>query len=237
MKSIIIRVDNFLFVKHKWIFIKYFMLNQFFYKIIKKLGFIEGEHQIGRLYNMKKIFKQIRDSNFEGEILEFGCHQGFGLLWLAKLRNKFKLNLKIIGIDSFEGLPESSTKWIKGEFNDTSENVCKKNIQNNLRIDDINNHNIYLVKGWFNDEKVIKRVVEICENGVLFHIDCDLGSSSDMALSILEKLPLNERFYILFDDWFIEKDEIPASFDRFCLNNIHRYKNLSRTNYTNYFSN
>jgi hypothetical protein len=213
------------------------MLNQYFYKIVKTFGFIEGEHQIGRLHNMRKIFKQMKNSNFQGEILEFGCHQGFGLLWLAKFRKKYNLNIKIIGIDSFEGLPESSTKWVKGEFNDTSEIICRKNIQNNLKIDDINENNIFLVKGWFNDENVIARVLEICENVVLFHIDCDLGSSSDMALDILKKLPLNSKYYLLFDDWFIEKDEIPVSFNGFCMDNNLVYNNLFRTRYTNYFSN
>jgi hypothetical protein len=40
-----------------------------------------------------------------------------------------KIERKLIGIDSFEDLPESSTIWIKGAFNKTSIELAQKNIQ------------------------------------------------------------------------------------------------------------
>jgi hypothetical protein len=86
----------------------------------------ELEHQVGRYLNMKKIVNEVKKEKIDGDILEFGTYQGLGLLMLNLCFEDN--NRKFIGIDSFEGLPHSSTVWEKGAFHDTSMQLTFKNI-------------------------------------------------------------------------------------------------------------
>ena len=79
----------------------------------------EAEHQIGRFLNMQKVLNEIEINNIRGDIVEFGTWQGQGLMLFDIALSK-KTQRKLIGIDSFEGLPETSTIWKKGDFSNTS---------------------------------------------------------------------------------------------------------------------
>jgi hypothetical protein len=233
------KLDAFFFAGNKkWFFIREFMLNEAFYFIVKSLKFREGEHQIGRLINIREVFKNMHENNLIGDIIEFGSHQGYGLYWLAYFRDKYGFkNVKVIGLDSFEGLPASSTIWKKGQFNDTSLYICRSNLKKYLNIQKLENRNIFLIKGWFDNKEVKKILSELSWNFSLVHIDCDLGSSSSMALELMNNLNTSQHFFILFDDWFLIDDEIPKSFNKFFKNNKNKFiiENISRTVFTNYF--
>lgn len=78
----------------------------------------EAERQIGRFLNMQKVLNEIEKNNISGDIVEFGTWQGQGLM-LFDIALSTKTQRNLIGIDSFEGLPETSTIWKKGDFSNT----------------------------------------------------------------------------------------------------------------------
>ena len=172
----------------------------------------ELEHQVGRYLNMKKVCDDIKLNNIEGDFVEFGTWQGLGLILLSKCLNDDVNNRKLIGIDSFEGLPEHSTIWKKGDFGNTTEDVAKSNIISNIKNKD--KLSLNLIKGWFNDRVVKNELYAICQNIALIHFDSDLKSSTLQALYMIQ--PYLERrkepIYFLFDDWGCHPDEVPDAF-------------------------
>lgn len=220
-----------------WRIIQPILLKPSIYHFFKKYKWLEAEHQIGRLMNMDKIFKDISENNLDGDIIEFGSYQGFSLKWLVYFRKKYNLlEKRIIAIDAFEGLPHSSSHWRKGQFSDTSEGLLLKNLEKYANIKDLEQENIYIVCGYFNTESVNKRLIELTNKIVFAHIDCDLGSSCDEAFESLSLVLNNENFYLLFDDWGCGINEIPKSFNAYS----NKYTGLefninSNTNLTRYF--
>ena len=181
-------------------------VNSEFYKQNIKLS--EVEHQVGRYLNMKDIISEIKKENIEGDVLEFGTWQGLSLLILSKLFADS--NRKFIGIDSFEGLPETSTIWTKGAFSNTTYNLALQNISEHC----FNKQSFKLIKGWFNDKSVADSLYNETSNICLIHFDADLGSSTSQALKIIEPYLKNRNkpIYFLFDDWGCHQDEVPESF-------------------------
>ena len=163
---------------------------------------------VGRYLNMKDIVNEIKKDNIEGDIVEFGTWQGLGLLILNLCFGYHKR--KLIGIDSFEGLPETSTIWNKGAFNDTTLNLALQNISINA----LNKESFKLIKGWFNDKYVSEALYKETNNICLIHFDADLGSSTTQALKIIEPYLKNRSnpIYFLFDDWGCHQDEVPEAF-------------------------
>lgn len=169
----------------------------------------EVEHQVGRFVNMKLVCREITDGNIAGDILEFGTWQGTGLLLLSRCFPKGETTRSYIGIDSFEGLPESSTIWRKGEFSDTSLEITKNNVAKK-----IGGKPFHLIKGWFNAPEVAIDLYKATTNVALVHFDADLGSSTAMALNLVEPFLVGRKqpIYFLFDDWGNHPDEVPDAF-------------------------
>jgi hypothetical protein len=86
---------------------------------------VEIEHQVGRFLNMRKIALEIHDNKYEGDVVEFGTFQGLGLIYLSQLIGGNRI---FVGVDSFEGLPVSSTIWKKGQFSDTNIDIARENL-------------------------------------------------------------------------------------------------------------
>jgi O-methyltransferase len=194
----------------------------------------EMEHQIGRLLNMNKIVKEIKDNNIPGDFIEFGVHQGFSLMWLARLRDLHELNdKKIIGIDSFEGLPINSTLWAKGCFSDTTQAIVQQTLRSNLT--DTQCQNIIIIKSWF-DEPTLFDKLQVESNSLsLIHMDCDLKVSLESAFLLIEKYLAGTQ-YILLDDWGVCEEEIPTGFNEW--KDAHPYsksKMIYDTNITRYY--
>ena len=194
----------------------------------------EIEHQVGRLINMNKIVKEIKDNNIPGDFIEFGVHQGFSLMWLARLRDLHGLNdKKIIGVDSFAGLPISSSVWSKGGFSDTSQTIVQQTLQSNLT--DTQYQNIVIIESWF-DELALFDKLQIESNSLsLIHMDCDLKVSLESAFLLIEKY-LAATQYILLDDWGVCEEEIPIGFNEW--KDVHPYSEselVYDTNLTRYY--
>lgn len=170
----------------------------------------EIEHQVGRYLNYKKIINEIIKINIKGDILEFGVWQGLSLIIINRIFGGGGDDRKFIGVDSFEGLPKTSTNWTKGQFNNTNYNLAYKNIANNF----LNKNQFKLIKGWFNQKSVHNNIYSYTNKLCLIHFDADLGYSTTLALNIIEPYLKNrsEPIYFLFDDWGCHPDEVPDAF-------------------------
>ncbi len=170
----------------------------------------QAEHQIGRSKQIKKITKEILENGYDGDVLEFGTWQGLGIILIAKSFGQDLGSRKIIGIDSFQGLPTSSSVWRKGQFSDTTVNQAASNIQNFAG----NKTNFKLIEGLFNDHRTREKIYEMTNSVVMVHFDADLGTSTLEALSLVEKFLLNRKspIFFLFDDWGNSPDEVPDAF-------------------------
>jgi len=198
------------------------------------LYYKEIEHQIGRLYHIYQVMRYIKKFNIPGDFIEFGVYCGFSLIWLARLRNLLGLsNRKVIGIDSFKGLPISTKFWTSGDFSDTSKDIVEEEIQKNLT--ESERDNIIIIESWFDDETLPKKLNDETNSLALIHIDCDLKVSSDTVLSLIEPY-LSGTQYLLFDDWGITDEEIPSSFFEWLLKHPEiKLKLFSQTGITKYY--
>jgi len=202
-------------------------------------GITEIEHQVGRYLNMQIVCREIAADKIEGDIVEFGTWQGLGLILLANCFDGEKIQRKLIGIDSFEGLPESSTIWIKGAFSNTSLGLVEKNIQSKIALNSF--LSVMLIKGFFSDSFVGEQLASTCKEIALIHFDADLGSSTTQALSLIEPYLVNRAkpIYFLFDDWGCHPDEVPDAFLTWLPRAINKFKlqayKLSSTRFTRYY--
>lgn len=230
------RLDRWLFYTHCWSLVRRPMLNPVAYRIAKLLGFTEAEHQFGRLRHMYSILSEIKRRGLPGDIVEFGSYQGYSLYWLARFRDELGLKMRIIGIDSFEGLPVASTIWKKGLFSDTSRAACERSVLAALGGGSLAERNIHIIQGLFNDPRVASELKALTSGIVLAHIDCDLGSSASQAMALVREAGAGDPLYLLFDDWFWHPEEIPASFDAFMrgAGPAARAEELSVTRFTRY---
>jgi len=180
-------------------------------KYQKLKSFREAEHQIGRFLNIKKVIRIVQDTHIKGDLVEFGTWQGEGLKLFDLALNQ-KIKKRMIGIDSFEGLPESSTIWKKGLFSNTSFEFVEKELRNHIN----NFSDVELIKGWFNDPLVAEKLYEKVQDVAIVHFDADLGSSTLEALNIIEPYLKNRELpiYFLFDDWGCHPNEVPEAFNK-----------------------
>lgn len=176
---------------------------------------IELEHQIGRFLNMQKVFKELEggDQIIKGDIVEFGSWQGLGLIYFARLLGSNPNNRRLIGIDSFEGLPHDSTIWKKGDFANTELNFVASNFFKYAPIN-FNKEFFFLIKGWFSDTTVRDYLHSRVNEIALVHFDADLYTSTKEALALIEPYLKDQvdPIYFLFDDWGCHQDEVPDAF-------------------------
>lgn len=206
----------------------------------------EVEHQVGRYLNMREVVREIAAKDVGGDIVEFGTWQGQGLIFLGNLFSESgrgrpghaHAGRKFWGIDSFEGLPESSTIWTKGAFKNTGLDIVKGNLDRRFPGEEFQSE---LVKGWFSDNRVKEALYAGCKKICLVHFDADLGTSTTDALKIVEPYVLRQEspMYFLFDDWGCHPDEVPdAFFDWFLgIQEVQKFQltKLASTRFTRYY--
>lgn len=176
------------------------------------LDYTEVEHQVGRYLNMRDIATEIMQQDIEGDVVEFGTYQGLGMLMLMQcFENEAQHLRNFIGIDSFEGLPESSNGWVKGSFSDTNLSQVQQSIGYHMPDNPL--LQAYLIQGWFTDPTVTSDLESSTKDIAVVHFDADLGSSTLQALKIVTPWLRNrtQPVYFLFDDWGIHPDEVPVA--------------------------
>ena len=247
MKSIIKKVLNSYLgfidrkINRNWSRLEYILKQDFNRELIEKHPrIIEIEHQVGRYLNMRAIVNQLESENVEGDIVEFGTWQGLGLVYFSRLLGSNTNRRRLVGIDSFEGLPESSTIWSKGDFSNTAVEYAYGNI-NRYADPRFPKEDISLIKGWFGDKSTSEQLNRKVSKIALVHFDADLGSSTTKALRMIEDY-LNqgvESIYFLFDDWGCHPDEVPDAFfswlDDFRKTRLVGVKKISSTRFTRYY--
>jgi O-methyltransferase len=136
--------------------------------------------------------------------LEFGVYIGTSLACMYQAATGVGASkLRIIGFDSFQGMPEGVEKedgnhWHQGElFSDvalTEQNLTRLGVP--LK-------RVELVPGWFEDsltDETRKRLG--IQTADIVMVDCVIGSATRVALDFL--LPLiTDRTIVFFDDWDI----------------------------------
>ena len=199
-------------------------------------GFEEPEHQIGRFRNMRRIVREIEAGGYPGDVVEFGTWQGLGLCLLDRCFQGPHAK-RFVGIDSFEGLPETSTVWSKGQFNDTSLGSVHATLAAHLR----RTPDYRLIRGWFSDPEVGRQLREAVRDVALVHFDADLKSSTTEALALVEPYLAGrkEPVFFLFDDWGCHPDEVPDAFHEWCGPAADRHgfraEKIGSTRFTRYY--
>lgn len=175
------------------------------YGLIVKAAMDEAE----ALY-AEDLLSELKEKNVPGDIVEFGVFEGGWIERLWTSCDRIGLDKRIIGFDSFEGLPSPSSNdyegWQKGQFATSFEKVQKL-----LRCDE--RMNISLVKGWFSDsfkKPEIQAIEQIC----FARIDSDLYQPAVECLEFL-KDRLVDGAILVFDDWswHLTKGEAKALYE------------------------
>jgi O-methyltransferase len=133
--------------------------------------------------------------------VEFGVFNGTSLSCMSKASALENVPFKLIGLDSFEGLPqdvghEDAGVWLPGQFACSRQSSEKCLSRFGLRLDEVE-----LIGGWYNElthadlHKVLgDRLASI------IMIDCDAYSSAKKALELITPF-LAPKSIIFFDDW------------------------------------
>jgi len=101
----------------------------------------EVEHQVGRYLNIQTIALEIESQGVPGDVVKFGVRQDLSLFLLSKTSQSQHPARKFIGIDSFKGLPWTSTIWRKGTFGNTS----YERVQNFIADNSLDRHSFNLI--------------------------------------------------------------------------------------------
>lgn len=174
-----------------------------YYAKIKHLGDPELEHQIGRLTNFKRIIPQLR--SLTGDVIEFGTFRGFSMLWIAYLLERAAIfDKKIIGLDSFTGLPYNDGPFRKYAFSNTTLKECVNNLRHSRQLYDATKRNIFVCQCLYNEHARIAQYLQKrqVKNFCFIHIDCDVSQSAQEIFDFLIKYDLlAPTTYLLLDDY------------------------------------
>ncbi|MDB5947611.1 MAG: uncharacterized protein JWQ33_2637 [Ramlibacter sp.] len=137
-----------------------------------------------------------------GDYLEFGVFNGTSMLCMHRALLKAGLvHPRLVGFDSFEGMPTQSADedngvWKPGQFFSSLEYTRAR-----LSREGVDWKRTHLIKGWFSETATPEtaRRLKLQKAGVIM-IDCDLYSSTVDALLFCEPL-IRDRAVIFFDDW------------------------------------
>jgi hypothetical protein len=139
---------------------------------VKRFRFLPEDKNTNdvRLRELDDLAKYLPDWGLN---VELGVYNGVTISCLSTARP----DLEFHGFDSFEGLPED---WDTGQ-----KNVKAEAFDRNGELPEVPD-NVKLYKGWFNEtlEPFIKEHMKPIS---FLHVDCDLYSSTDYSLNLLNE--------------------------------------------------
>jgi O-methyltransferase len=144
----------------------------------------------------------MRDGPLRGDYLEFGVYNGASMSCMYQaLRATRATGCRLIGFDSFQGLPSSVVHedwgvWHAGQFS------CPQRLtEKRLRKSGVPLDAVRFVPGWYDDtlNEATRSSLGLREASVVM-IDCDAYSSAARALAFIAPLIVS-RTFIFFDDW------------------------------------
>jgi hypothetical protein len=141
-----------------------------------------------------------------GDYLEFGLHRGGGLTAAYHLARKNKLpDMRFIGFDSFDGMPESTNldRFPVQQFHRGELRCDRRTVERNLRGGGVDMSRVRLVEGWFADSLTTTTRQELgLERAAVVKVDCDLYESTVPVLEFVLPL-LRDGTVLIVDDWFL----------------------------------
>lgn len=134
-----------------------------------------------------------------GHYLEFGVSRGTSLACVYQvLREADISDARLIGFDSFEGMPPGSDQegWQEGDFRSSRSATRRYLVSKGVDMARVD-----LVKGWFSQTLTAETRKRFgLTHASLIMIDCDIYSASVEALDFC--LPyIGKQAVIMFDDW------------------------------------
>ena len=142
-----------------------------------------------------------------GNLLEAGVYHGDCMERLVKEANRIgKPFREVWGFDSFEGLPannEGNPDWVQGAFNVVRDDGFNSSAEAMEFIKQrVGHNNINLVEGWFDKTMTEDLGKKLYRSASYIHIDCDLYSSSFVALNWLFRYQVPMIYSIIrYDDY------------------------------------
>ena len=152
-----------------------------------------------RLPNRDQVWASVanRICNQRVLYLEFGvAHGGSMTFWSQMLKNPQSL---LHGFDSFEGLPETAGRWVKGEFSVAGQ------------IPFIPDRRVRFFKGWF--DAVLPGYSVPAHDVLVLNLDADLYSSTSYVLRYMR--PHIRKGSFLYFDEIHYADHEQRAFDEF----------------------
>ena len=157
--------------------------------IIQNTGLFIGDKAFYKILKVFEILKRIK--NVKGHIIEFGVWNGNNLIAIKKMLDFLKINKKVIGYDSFQGMPKADDgNTFKGDESLLKYFVKFFNLSNIIIIkDDI-----------MNLKKNLKKIPKLA----LIYIDCDTYYTTQKILRNLQS-KLSKKGLIVFDEAILGK--------------------------------
>jgi len=138
--------------------------------------------------------------------LEFGVGGGRSMRWWS--RNLSQPDAKLVGFDSFQGLPEDWSPWYRaGAFN----------VGKPPQIDD---SRVSFQTGWF--EETLPGFTVPDHDQIILNVDCDLYSSASTVLHWAE--PYLRPGTLIYFDEFPDRDHERKAFNELCERSSLQFK-------------
>jgi O-methyltransferase len=140
--------------------------------------------------------------NEAGAYLEFGVYVGTSLLCMHRASIDAGMSrMRLVGFDSFEGLPASADSEDGGAFRRGWYRAGQDVVRDHLTRNGIDWDRTTLVPGWFEETLCPSLARELgIDRASVILIDCDVYPSARAALRFCAPL-IRDRAVIVFDDW------------------------------------
>lgn len=146
-----------------------------------------------------RVLRRLEPTGAFGDYLEFGVSRGTSMACVSSVLKAHAVGpVRLIGFDSFEGLPAEAAEegWTPGQYRSTLGATRRY-----LAARDVDLDQTVLVKGWFKDTLTANTRARLAiAKASLIMIDCDIYTASKEALLFCEP-HIVEHAIIIFDDW------------------------------------
>jgi hypothetical protein len=129
-----------------------------------------------------------------GHIVEFGSYKGGSAIFMAALAQKFLPGVRVIGFDTFSGMP-ATDRAVDAHHAGSFSDVDLKELHQ--YVEGVGLHNLKFVKGYF--EETAAATLQQQGSVAFCHIDCDIRSAVDYAYD-KTKPHMVPGGYWVFDD-------------------------------------
>lgn len=140
--------------------------------------------------------------NVFGDYLEFGVYNGTSMICMHEALLATGLEgVRLIGFDSFKGLPPEAADDDGGDVWQSGQFGCPQDVTlQRLGRAGVPMRSVSLVPGWFKDTLTEQRRAELNPSPWIVMIDCDTYTSAHLALEYLWPI-MSNPCVLFFDDW------------------------------------